>query len=165
MDVLVVRHGVALDRAEAQESGVPDAERPLTKKGQKQLERVARALVRLVPSVDRIFTSPLRRAAETTEIVASAAGSPPVVTTAALLPDADPSELLRVLERTRRVSTVAVVGHEPQLGAWLAACLGSAPGSLVLKKGGAGLVHFEGSPREARGQLLWLMTPNALRRI
>jgi hypothetical protein len=31
VDVLVVRHAVALNRDEANELGVPDAERPLTK--------------------------------------------------------------------------------------------------------------------------------------
>jgi phosphohistidine phosphatase len=44
MDVIVVRHGVAMDRDEAHEQAIADQDRPLTPKGRRRMKAAARAL-------------------------------------------------------------------------------------------------------------------------
>jgi len=59
--------------------------------------------------------------------------------------------------------TVAIVGHEPTLGALLARMLGAAHGErLAFKKGGAALVDLPDGPSGA-GVLLWFLKPKVLR--
>src|SRR5262249_3311222 len=48
MDVLVVRHGIALDREKAEGRGITDPDRALTRKGRDRFERAARGLAAYV---------------------------------------------------------------------------------------------------------------------
>ena len=64
MDIIVIRHGIALDAATAHGMGLSDAERPLTAHGERATRAAAmglRALLADMP-VDDILTSPLLRA-------------------------------------------------------------------------------------------------------
>jgi phosphohistidine phosphatase len=190
VDVLVVRHAVALDKDEANERGMPDAERPLTKEGRRRMKRVARGLARSVPSLSAIFSSPWRRAVETAELLQARFKGVRILETGALLPDAEPEALARYVTdcvteclEERLVGSparavVAVVGHEPHLSEWVSWCLagprssGGAPGpilelrpSIELRKGGACSLRFAGPAGPGLGQLRWLMTPAVLRQL
>ena len=163
MELIVVRHAIAEDRATFARSGRPDAERALTAAGRRKFERGARGLRRLVASVDLVATSALARAVETAEILARAYGGIRTVRLAELAPDAEPSALLAWLRRRR--GTVALVGHEPHLSALVELLLAGQPtGFVALKKGGACLLSL---PRATRGaaELRWLLTAGQLRRI
>src|SRR4051812_6986233 len=59
--IWLLRHGDAAD-------GVPDAERPLTKKGRRQAHRAGEALAALGIGLDACLTSPKLRAADTARI-------------------------------------------------------------------------------------------------
>ena len=164
MDVLVVRHGIALPREDAVRQGMLDRDRPLTDKGRTRMKRIGRGLAKQTPGVVALITSPLRRAMETSEILAKAYGDLEQTETAALLPDAEPSELAHFLAESATESPVAVVGHEPHLGCWTSYCLtGDARSIARLKKGGACLIRFEDAPGPAKGRLLWLLPPSVLR--
>lgn len=160
MDVLVVRHGTALDKEEAAARSVPDEDRPLTKKGRSRTKRVAKILAKRVPDITVLFTSALRRATETADILRAEIGVHPEITDA-LLPDAAPERLARVL--AKESGTVAVVGHEPHLSRWIGWAVAGESRSLVaLAKSGACLVHFEGAPKSRAGTIGWLVTPDLL---
>jgi phosphohistidine phosphatase len=166
MDVILVRHAIALDRDEADGLGMLDRDRPLTTKGRSRMKRGARGLATLAPEVSALLTSPLRRAAETAEILEKRYKPLLHSVTDALLPEADAAELARVLADGGFGSPVLVVGHEPHLSSWVAWCLiGSPDGLLELGKGGACLLRFDGAPGPARGRLLWLLTPAQLRQL
>ena len=66
----LLRHGDAAD-------GSPDAERPLTKKGEKQERAAGGALERLGVRMDACLTSPKVRAAETARIACEGLGVEP----------------------------------------------------------------------------------------
>jgi phosphohistidine phosphatase len=66
MELYFLRHGEA-DWPDWKKS---DDERPLTKRGKKEMHEVAAFLVRLKVRPDLILTSPLPRAAQTAEIAA-----------------------------------------------------------------------------------------------
>src|SRR3954463_14798755 len=113
MKLLIIRHGPAGDRAEWEAEGRDDRLRPLTQQGKKEMRRVAEGLTTLVSKIDLLATSPLVRAVQTAEIVASQYDCEPV-TVEALAPGKDLDEVVKWL-RGQRGETVAVVGHEPDL--------------------------------------------------
>lgn len=166
MDVLVVRHGVALDRVDAESQGVTEAERPLTAEGQRRFKGVARGLSKRVPELDVLISSPLLRARQTAEILRERYRGLGCIESEALLPEAEPQALEHVLNEHGSQRVVAVVGHEPHLSGWVGWSLTGQGRSVVeLRKGGACLLRFEGSVSAGAGRLHWLMTPALARRL
>ena len=124
MCLLVVRHAIAMDREEFARSGKDDGERPLTKEGRDKMQKGAKGLREIVPTIDVLASSPLVRAMETAAIVAAAYDSLPVVTIDELKPEAKLAAFLRWLKSQHAEETVAIVGHEPHLStlvSWLLA--------------------------------------------
>src|SRR6516164_2200409 len=122
MEILLIRHGQAVDEA----PGLGDGGRWLTAKGRKLSRKVAR----WVAKSDRrrplfICSSPLVRAVQTAEIFAGEAGfKGEVRMLAQLAPGHDPGDLLRLLITEPFEGPVALVGHEPSLSLIANALLG-----------------------------------------
>jgi phosphohistidine phosphatase len=161
MQLLIIRHAIAHERDARRwrEDGL----RPLSPQGMVRARQAAQGLKRLGPRPARLLTSPLLRARQTATILNASAGWPKPVPCAELLPGAPPEELLAVLAHLG-AERIAVVGHEPDLGELLAACLGGATrGAFRFRKMGGALVDFRTSARAGRGQLLWFLPPRVLR--
>jgi phosphohistidine phosphatase len=112
--VYLVRHGIAVEPTE--KGTLDDDSRPLTAKGRKRFRRLARAFAQLGEIPDFTFSSPLVRAVQTAEILASALKIIEVGILDELRPDAGVGKLLT--ETGRRVKdeqSVALVGHDPQM--------------------------------------------------
>ena len=122
----LVRHGIAIDH---EEKGPLSYEaRPLTPEGRERFRRAAKAFARLGEQVDALFTSPLVRAVQTAEILAGAIGSLEVGVLHELEPDVPVGELFtEVGKHVEDLQGVALVGHDPQLTAALAAAAGLSP--------------------------------------
>lgn len=161
MNLLIVRHAIACERSARR--WPDDGERPLSAAGVVRARKAAAGLKQLAPLPTQVLASPLRRAQQTAAILTRCAGWPEAVTCAELLPGAEPAALLGRLGR-HRGGCIAVIGHEPGLGRLLAVCLGTeASESFGLKKMGAALLAFPGSPRAGQAALLWLLPPKLLR--
>jgi phosphohistidine phosphatase len=159
MRLLIIRHAVAVERGT---QGIPDDERPLTPAGERRFKKAARGLRRVAPRPDAILSSPLPRAWRTAEIAAAAFGRLAPEKTPALV-DGSLTDLARALAPYGAESTVALVGHEPQLSGFLAELLGSrAAERLTFRKGGAALVEVP-ADLAGGGTLLWFLTPKLLR--
>ena len=136
VELWIVRHGAAAERGP---DWPDDAARPLLKKG----ERQARRLATIMPNLDRLFTSPWTRAAQTAAALAghAPAGAEPLEVLAVGEAVEVPTALARALGAPgagpRRV---ACVGHEPQLseviGLLIAPEDASRPADVRLRKGG-----------------------------
>lgn len=167
MELLVIRHGVAEEKETFAATGQDDSLRPLTKEGRWKMERVAKGLRRLLPSVDRVATSPFTRAVQTAKIVADAYGNAEFERLDALTPDGRPQAFMAWLRKSESGDRVAVVGHEPHLGvlvSWL--LTGEAvEGRIEFRKGGACLLQFDDRPRVGKATLIWLLPPSILRRV
>jgi phosphohistidine phosphatase len=159
MKALIIRHAAALARGTP---GVLDDERPLTTSGKLRFRTAARGLARIAPRPDVLLTSPLPRAHETAEIAARAFKHvEPWVESS--LGDQSVDAIVAALQTHPVGATVALVGHEPLLGALLARLLGATPtGQLTLGKGGAALVDLPDGPSTA-GRLVWFLAPSVLR--
>ncbi len=162
--VMILRHAIAED---ASASG-RDEDRRLTGEGKRKLREVVAGMRGLELPVDRILTSPLRRAIETAEIVAEGYdGRPEVGHTAALAPGAGPDAVFAALAEVGRPSGVLLVGHEPDLAELASTLLTGSQGlvHMAFKKASlAGIVVASLPPRGA-GALEFFLTPGQLRRI
>jgi phosphohistidine phosphatase len=164
MRLLIVRHAIAGDRVAFAATGRPDAERPLTGRGRRQMWLEARGLVKALPSLDRIASSSLKRARQTARIIASAYGRSQVTTVAGLTPGADPADLIRWLNAQTGTDCVAIVGHEPDVGMLVSLLLaGTRAVSVRMKKGAACLIEFSGDVAPGAGTLCWHLAPKQLR--
>lgn len=112
--IYLVRHGIAVDPADR--GTLPDDDRPLTGKGRHRFRRLARAFARLGEPPQFVFTSPLARAVQTAEMLASALKQDEVGILEELRPDGAIGKLLaEVGRRVKDEQSVALVGHDPQM--------------------------------------------------
>ena len=163
MRLLVVRHAIAADRETFAATGRDDASRPLTDGGKRKMQRAARGLRSLVPSIDAVVASGLVRAQETAEIIRKAYEVDRIETAAELEPDRPVDDVVAGLARYQS-AVVAIVGHEPQLSRLVTYLLsGIDRSSVQLKKGGACLLEFDGPVQANAGNLLWAARPSMLR--
>lgn len=164
MQVLVVRHAIAMERSEWRETGLPDSERPLTETGRRRMKKAVAGLTTLLPALDVIATSPYERARKTAALLAAGYDDAELLVLPALASGGPRDDVLAWLLGRRSTEDVALVGHEPDLGRLVSWLLGgrAAPG-LGMKKGGACLIHFAGVVRPGHGELLWFLGPTILR--
>lgn len=169
MRLVLFRHGPAGDRDPAEWPN--DALRPLTDKGRDRTRAAARGVLALERRVAAVLTSPLVRADETAQILASEASLGEVTTIEALSPGGSWREAIAAIAGHTSESglgerdVLVVVGHEPDLGKLAGVLLFGAPRSLPLKKAGACALSFDGPPAAGAGTLRWFLGPRALRGI
>lgn len=136
--------------------------RPLTPKGRDAVEAVAEQLARIAVEVDCILTSPLTRALQTAEIVASRLGASKLVEIDPRLgPGFDTEALVGILAEHSSASALMLVGHEPDFSGIVSALIGG--GAIDYKKGAVARVDLFATERPA-GSLVWLLTPGSLGR-
>jgi phosphohistidine phosphatase len=163
MQLLVIRHAIAMDREEHAKSGRPDSDRPLTDTGRRRMRKNARGLQRISPHPDLIATSPWLRAADTARVVAETLGVERMEPVDVMLPDHHPRDLAAWLDERRDVPTIAVVGHEPHLGEVVTWLMGGNGSNVEFKKGGACLLRIDDKVDAGSALLLWHLTPAQLR--
>jgi len=161
VELLIVRHAWAGERDA--EKWPDDRERPVPPKGARRFRRIARVLARLLPEVDAVWSSPLRRAWQTAEILEKRCGWPAPRELRALEPGGTAVEVTEIL-RPESAGRVVLVGHEPLLSE-LITHLTVGPSDRVileLKKGGAALLSFPEEPGAGKGVLAWLLAPRVV---
>ena len=122
MWIYLLRHGIAEDPR----PGLVDDDRALTDEGRARLRAASKAWSLLVHPPELVITSPLRRARETAEIFRNTFDvEAPLRVEEAVVPGAGPARVVTLLESEMlsRTGSVAVVGHEPNIGYVLGALL------------------------------------------
>ncbi len=154
-DIFILRHGDAEPRGR-----VPEADRQLTPKGKRDVERVVKLALGKKLSPELILTSPYRRAVETAEIVRGLLpGKIRLIETPSLLPEARPEETWKELRSFAKTKQILIAGHEPHLSHLVAYLLGTPSLDLDLKKGALVRISLQSVTPEPRGQLKWIVTP------
>jgi phosphohistidine phosphatase len=139
--IWLLRHGDAAD-------GSPDAERPLTKKGERQSQAAGEALKRLGVEIDACLSSPKVRAYETARLACE-----PLGVDVKLEPKLAGGPI-EAEELAAGLGDVLLVGHDPDFSMALHALTGA---QVRLKKGGLAAVDT--------GELIVLMRPSELEAI
>lgn len=114
--LLLMRHA----KSSWKDSDVPDHERPLKKRGQRDAEKMGKMLKskKLVP--DLIISSTATRAEKTAEIVAKASKYEAEIVYSDSLYMAEPADIMKVVkDHAKKQKTVLVIGHNPGLEAFL----------------------------------------------
>ncbi len=156
MDLFIIRHGIAVPKGERRH----DPARELTTHGKRELAQVRHGLKALGIHFDNIYTSPWKRALQTTAVLQPLCENTPEVTDE--LTRRPREKLLKLLDG----ESVAVVGHEPwltQLIAWC--CTESVRGASHYTLEKAGVAHLVGKPRAGRFMLVHLWGPEELSRL
>ena len=123
MELILWRHADAAD-------GLPDSERRLTSKGQKQAERMAEWLLERLPKDARVLVSPARRAQETAQALGRK-----FETCSDLDTSATAHAVLKAAGWPKGDRVVVLVGHQPTLGEAAALLITGQAGALSVKKG------------------------------
>lgn len=166
MNILIVRHAIALERKDFAKENDNDEQRPLTEKGIERMEEGAKGLAMIAPKIDLLAHSPLVRAEQSAQILHRVAKFPKPKEMLELAPGYGPTALTDWFARKPKDHNLCLVGHEPDLSelvAWLTA--GRAEGFVELKKGAACLLATENNKKAERAkcQLLWCISPRQLR--
>lgn len=154
MLLYLMRHGHAEDYHPE-----GDAERRLTSQGEQTVQRATEELLRQEIKVDRIITSPYRRAAETAAIVAQGINyRGEVYSDERLIPSGRFEEVSDLIREHSEVESLLLAGHQPLIGetaAWLTAQghlrLAVPPGTIII-------VEIEGFRPYAHGVLLGMVS-------
>lgn len=163
MNLYIIRHAIAVDE------GTPeyeqDSERPLTDKGRKKMRQIAKGLRALGADFDLILSSPYIRAKETAEVLADVFKiKADIAFSENLIPMGDPDTLIGELNEKYNVnSSIALVGHEPQLTALVGLLVSeNAKLDITLKKGGVCRLSADDFHHTHKATLEWLLTPSIL---
>lgn len=155
MDLYLIRHG---DAAPAGPDG-NDLARPLTDLGHQQAKALAAALVKHGVTFNAVITSPLIRAAQTTEhlIAALPEPHPPLHVFEEIGFEVRPKKIVSFLN-SLPAKSVAIVGHQPGLSRFAGWLIGDKTLGLSLEK--AGFARLDCSEWEkGTGTLVELVTP------
>lgn len=161
--VYFVRHGIAEERSPAQ----TDETRALTPEGEKKTRRVAERLRSLNIHFDLILTSPLVRAHQTAHILQVCGLGERVEISTELAPAGQLERWLDWLltwQVEQSQGSLAIVGHQPNLGDWAEQLVwGAVRGRLVVKKAGViGITVPEAMNAIGQSELFWLTSPRLL---
>lgn len=153
MELYLIRHG------EAEGPEIPDMERALTPAGRDSIRKMAAHVTTHGSIPTHIFVSPLKRAQQTAAIFADKWQVTPE-TVDWLQPSTPPSTVLSKLAAVE--TTVALVGHLPNLGLVLSGLVWGLPArEISIPK--AGIAFLEANSWEAgKAKMHWLLSPETL---
>ena len=164
--VFLLRHA----KAEPVGSAPTDFERPLARRGHEDAKRVGRALKAMGQVPDAIVTSSARRARETAEGVAAAAGfEAPLRESRALYDTPGPSWLTVLATLPASADIGLLVAHNPGIEELAAVLADAPPGFLTCPT--AGLIAFEISASTWKGlgergaTMRWFLRPKLIEAI
>jgi len=157
IELYLVRHADAGDPAAWRG---PDADRPLSSKGEKQSERLGSFLLGIGFRPDAILSSPKLRAMQTAERVGDRLGLE-VHADPRLAGGLDLETLEAVLRDAGDPVRAVLVGHDPDFSELVGELIGS-PG-LEMKKGAIVRIDVELPLRPGAGRLAWLVPPELLK--
>ena len=140
-----------------------DAKRGLVKDGKDQCIVMARALSAFKVQIDTVVSSPLKRALQTAQFVATELGhEAKVEINPALAPDGKYTDFQALLSKYSKAEGVLAVGHNPNLFEYMGKLVtGNGGASLRLRKGAIARIDLDRHP----AQLHWLIDPRLIRNI
>jgi phosphohistidine phosphatase len=143
VDLILWRHAEAIEH----DADVPDLERPLTARGERQAARMAAWLNRQLPATTRVLASPAKRTQQTALALERKFRTVP-----AIAPDATAQAVLDAARWPTAKEPVLVIGHQPTLGLVASLLLTGTEQSLAVKKGAVWWLRSR--EREGEGQVV-----------
>jgi phosphohistidine phosphatase len=148
MNLFILRHASA---GSPRANPLLDLKRPIDKDGKTQCLQLAHVLNALKLNFDLVVSSPLKRALQTAQLVATETGyEQKILISNALAPAATFAQFQRLLRDSSTSENVLVVGHNPNLTQFLGQLLGAGtnddpstnPARVRLRKGSLARVNL-----------------------
>ena len=162
MNLYLMRHA---DAGVPRENPLLDAKRGLVKEGKQQCMLMAGVLAALKAQIDVVIASPLKRARQSAQFVATEIGiDTTIVSSPSLAPDGDYAAFQQLISQYSNREGVLVVGHNPNLHQFIGRLItgnGHTGGSIRLRKGAIARIDMSRRPP----QLQWLIDPRLARTI
>jgi len=159
MNLYIARHAEALPVGGGV---VRDADRPLSKQGERDAAAVARALATLEPGTPLIVTSPLVRAQRTGDLFRKAF---PRQATLETWEELAPGIRHRaIVSRLHNLTSAAVilVGHQPDLTNLISYLVADGAAEIALAPGAVALLRLQPGVAAGSARLHWLLTPDVI---
>ena len=152
MDLILWRHAEAVER-----EGLPDLERMLTSKGERQAQRMADWLNHRIAHSTRVLASPALRCQQT----AKALGRK-FRTIDTIAPEASPDAVLTAARWPEASEPVLVIGHQPTLGQVAALLLSGQAQPWAVRKGAVWWLRSRDREGSSQVVLHAVMGPDSL---
>ena len=161
MNLFILRHASAGTR---RANPLLDIKRPLDKDGKRHCLQLAHVLNALKIQFDLIASSHLKRSMQTASLVGTETGyESPIQISKALAPEATLRDFQRLLHDCRDHENVLLVGHNPNISAFLGALLvpasSHATAQVRLRKGSLARLSLS----RGASTLQWLLDPRTVR--
>jgi len=109
--IYLLRHG----KAEWGKPAANDIDRDLLEEGIQRTEQVANYLKDINTKIDKIISSPAKRALRTATIIKNALNLPEIVIDDRLYPCSEESIFKTIIEQKDSINSILIVGHNPGL--------------------------------------------------
>jgi phosphohistidine phosphatase len=163
MDIFVLRHG---DANPATKKLMNDSKRGLSDSGIKEIENVSELFTRFEIKFDYIYSSPLKRAKQSTEIISKNQKKSKVIELSELKPEGSVGEVCKKIAKQKEGATILMVGHNPFLINLINHIINSGNSqNLSLKTGGLVKIKTLSLEPQLKGELEWLLAPKLIRKI
>ena len=162
MEVFILRHGDANPNAKKL---TDDSKRSLSEAGIKEIENASQFFEKTGTSFDYVFSSPLRRAKQTSEIILKKQKSS-FLELEELKPEGSAEEICKKIPQ-KESAVVLIIGHNPLLIDLINYMINSAehvPTSISLKTGGIVKIKINSLEPKIRGELQWVLVPKLIRK-
>ena len=159
MNLYVIRHAIAEERHIFAQTGQPDEFRPITARGAERMRKILALLKKNEDEMDTVLQSPLVRCQETGDLVREYYPNANYLNTDRLRPNLSADKLYREIQSFGGDS-MAIIGHEPDLGQFISWLLfGQASERFPIKKGGIAKLNLY---KNGRCYLKWLLKPKLI---
>lgn len=157
-----LRHGQAQPKA----SFAGDEDRVLTSEGAAKVRKVLSiAKYTYGVEIDRILSSPYKRALESAEIAKEVLkpNKPKIILDEALVPEKSPYEVYSFLSKQKfgPADRVLVVSHQPSIGETISDLIGS-NASMGFAPGSMARIDIGGELQSKSGTLVWLISSEVI---
>jgi phosphohistidine phosphatase len=163
MEIFILRHGDANSNSK---KIIDDSKRALTDAGIKEIENVSRLFAEFDIEISHVFSSPLKRAMQTSEIILRDQKKAKLSELAELKPEGSPEEICKKIIR-QSDSSILIVGHIPLLIETINYICSQKQNAceISLKTGGLAKIKINAVEPRLQGQLEWLLTPKMIRKV
>ena len=155
MNLYLIRHSIA----ENISIDKKDFDRELTEEGKFVIKKTSEAWKNYIGNVDVVFTSPLKRAIQTAEIISSNLQEiPNLIKDNNLGTGSRTADLIDILN-SLEYKNVVVVGHQPDLSQHINNFCGTGSFNLAFPPASLAKIEFDNSIKYGRGRLIYFIPP------
>ena len=155
MNLYLIRHSIAENISYDKK----DFDRELTEEGKFVIKKSSEAWKNYVGNVEVIFTSPLKRAIQTAEIISSTLQEiPNLIKDNNLATGSRTSDLIDLLN-SLEYKNIMLVGHQPDLSQHINNFCGTGSFNLAFPPASLAKIEFDNSIKYGRGRLIYFVPP------